>query len=125
MVDDDAITIMICEKILSHVSFAEQIISATNGSEAINFIVKCFNDNTPLPQLIFLDLNMPIMNGWEFLEAFKDLNFPQNNQPIVCILSSTIDAEDANRAMQYSFVKKFISKPLTKEILDTITLNFT
>jgi CitB family two-component system response regulator MalR len=122
LVDDDPITITICERIISHTGFAAEIVSAYNGSEAFNYLNEVLkkNDVSLIPQLIFLDLNMPVMDGWGFLDVFNELAFPAGHVPVICILSSTVDRNDNDKAFTYPHVSKFISKPLTKDMLETI-----
>lgn len=121
-VDDDPITLMLCKKVIVKAGFSEKILFANNGKEAIDLIEKCQKEpeaNTP-PQLIFLDLNMPIINGWDFLDYFTKNNDPYFSNTKVIILSSTIDPADYNKAKQYNVVSHFISKPITVEILETL-----
>jgi CheY-like chemotaxis protein len=123
-IDDDAITLMLCKKVIERVAFAHEVLTAKNGEEAIAY----FNELAPIyeldpstayPKLTFLDLNMPIMNGWEFLDnyllkgyqdLFKEAKF--------IVLSSTIDPQDVVKAKSYPMVIDFLSKPITKEMLE-------
>jgi CheY-like chemotaxis protein len=73
-----------------------------------------------IPDIIFLDLNMPVMNGWDFLEHFSKEFYPQFNAIKVVILSSTIDPSDYLKAKQYEAVTHFLSKPLTVEMLQEL-----
>lgn len=79
-VDDDAIALMLCKMVLSKNSFSTEIATATNGEEALNYfknLKKTITENPSIqiPQLIFLDLNMPVMGGWEFLDHFREDEF--------------------------------------------------
>lgn len=115
LVEDDPITVLVCERITKLAGFAQDFVSAGNGMEAIEYIQqKAKEDSKNLPELIFLDINMPIMNGWEFLDEFNSIGHLFHRMPIIYILSSTVDPEDQRRALSYSIVKNFISKPLTK-----------
>ncbi len=127
-VDDDAITLMLCKKVIAKAEFASQIETSNNGEEALQYFEnlkkeKEANNIISEPQLIFLDLNMPIMNGWEFLDIFSKSDyytiFPEVK---VIVLSSTIDPRDIEKAKQYPMVLNFLSKPITIEMLKSITI---
>ncbi len=121
LIDDDQLTILICEKMISLTAFADKVMTALNGSDGLNFLRNLIdNDTSNIPQVILLDLNMPPLNGWEFLDEFTKMVPALQQVPPFYILSSTVDPEDEKRAMSYSCVKGFISKPLTKEQLDKI-----
>ncbi len=117
-VDDDPITLMLCKMVINKASFSNKIITAKNGEEALNYF-KTINDNEK-PQLIFLDLNMPVMGGWEFLDCFSTADYSEYNTIKVIILSSTIDPEDLEKAKKYPMVIDFLSKPISKEMLEYV-----
>jgi CheY-like chemotaxis protein len=124
-IDDDTITLMLCKMVITKTSFSKEIVTARNGEEAINYFDNLkvdFNANKliKLPQLIFLDLNMPVMGGWEFLDCFSSSNYSDFNSIKVIILSSTIDPADLEKSKKYSMVIDFLSKPITKEMLEYI-----
>jgi CheY-like chemotaxis protein len=116
-VDDDPITLMLFKKVVQKASFAKEITNAMNGEEAIRYINSITAEETK-PQLIFLDLNMPIMGGWEFLDLFNNSNYYHLNNTKVIILTSTIDPEDIRKSKSYSNVIEFLSKPITVEKLN-------
>lgn len=125
-VDDDPITLMLCKMVITKTSFSKEITTASNGEEAIGYFDNLkadFKTNKSIhkPQLIFLDLNMPVMNGWEFLESFSTSNYSDFNSIKVIILSSTIDPEDLEKSRKYPMVIDFLSKPITKEMLEYLT----
>jgi len=72
------------------------------------------------PSVIFLDLNMPIMNGWEFLDHFSSIDHPKKNQLIIYIISSSIDPRDLERVKDYELVHNYILKPVTPKDLSTV-----
>ena len=122
-VDDDPITLMLCKKVIERVNYTENIDTAINGEDALNYFKEInSNKNTP-PELVLLDLNMPIMNGWELLDSYLELEFHLIfNETKFIILSSTIDPCDIEKSKSYPMVIDFISKPITKEILTEIKL---
>lgn len=122
-VDDDPITLMLFKKVVQKASFAGKIINAINGEEAIAYFNTINNEETK-PQLIFLDLNMPVMGGWEFLDLFNNSKYYYLNNTKIIILTSTIDPEDIKKSKTYPNVIEFISKPITVEMLDYLkTIN--
>jgi CheY-like chemotaxis protein len=121
-IDDDPITLMLFKKTVKKASFANKITNTLNGQEAIQ-LINTFNNTEnqeKKPQLIFLDLNMPVMDGWEFLDLFNASNYFNKNNTKVIILTSTIDPEDIKKAKSYPNVIEFLSKPITVEILNYI-----
>jgi CheY-like chemotaxis protein len=123
-VDDDPITLMLCKMVISKSSFATEIITAQNGEEALNYFddLKLNNLGAEIkkyPSLVFLDLNMPVMDGWEFLDHFSKEEYTSafKNTKII-VLSSTIDPNDIEKSKTYSMVLDFLSKPITKEIVE-------
>ena len=125
-VDDDPITLMLCKMVIAKSSFATEIATATNGEEAINYFDELKLNNlgaeiSHYPKLILLDLNMPVMGGWEFLDVFStDAYTPFFEDTKVIVLSSTIDPTDIAKSKTYPMVMDFMSKPITKEMLEDL-----
>ncbi|WP_339864072.1 response regulator [uncultured Algoriphagus sp.] len=114
LVDDDPINNLINKRLLGKVNIAENIIEFLEGEEAL-IKLKDFDEHHRL--LIFLDINMPVLNGWEFLDKYQLLH-PNRTDKII-ILSSSIDYQDRFKAQGYKVVTGFLEKPLT---LDKIKL---
>ncbi|WP_026708721.1 response regulator [Flavobacterium frigidarium] len=120
-VDDDPITLMLCKKVISKAAFSDQIITAQNGEEAINLFHNLLDDSEKtVPELIFLDLNMPIMGGWDFLEEFSKPTFKQFHNIKVIVLSSTIDPEDLEKIKEFPMVMDFLPKPISLSMLNKV-----
>lgn len=124
-VDDDPIALLLSKLVLAKSDFASQVITAANGEIAIQYLerpeVIAENNNSVNPLVILLDLNMPVMDGWEFLEQFsKTLHTQHYKTAKVILLSSSIDPNDIERSKDFSMVSAFLPKPLTKEMLQTI-----
>lgn len=122
-IDDDPITLMLCKKVIIKSAFCNEIITAQNGEEALSYFnnIKTANYQNKVmqhPQLVFLDLNMPVMGGWEFLDYFSRLEFAEFHNVKVVVLSSTIDPEDLQNAKKYPMVIDFLSKPITQSMLE-------
>lgn len=121
-VDDDPITLMLYKMVIAKASFTEEIITAKNGQEALDYYNNLKTNGEPhSPELIFLDLNMPVMGGWEFLDNFIKSDYQEfNTKTKVIVLSSTIDPTDIEKSKTYSIVIDFLSKPITKEMLEDL-----
>lgn len=124
-IDDDLITLMLCKMVIKKASFSNEIATSKNGEEALQYFntLKQIDSNGEFkkpPQLIFLDLNMPVMGGWEFLDSFSTSDYADYNKTKVIILSSTIDPEDLEKSKKYPMVIDFLSKPISKEMLEYV-----
>lgn len=124
-IDDDPITLMLCKMVIKKASFSNEIVTAKNGEEALKYFdtLKKINSDSEAknqPQLIFLDLNMPVMGGWEFLDSFSTSDYADYNKTKVIILSSTIDPEDLEKSKKYPMVIDFLSKPISREMLEYV-----
>lgn len=120
-VDDDPITLMLYKMVIAKASFTEEIITAKNGQEALDYYdnLQAINESS-CPELLFLDLNMPVMGGWEFLDNFITEKYNKFNKTKVIVLSSTIDPNDIEKSKKYSIVIDFMSKPVTREMLENL-----
>jgi len=129
LIDDDQITLTLCELVIMKAKFAGDVVTAKNGKEGLAFYSDYFarlkknEAPEPMPGIIFLDLNMPIMNGWDFLEDYLMKYADRMPETKVVILSSTVNPEDFSRANQYNIVIDFINKPLTIEGLNELKEN--
>ncbi|HCO84367.1 MAG TPA: response regulator [Arenibacter sp.] len=111
IIDDDPIFVFGSKILLRNNSFASDYLVCQNGKEALDVITPLIESEESLPEVIFLDLNMPIMDGWEFLDEFGKLS--EENNIRIYILSSSVDSRDIERAKNYGMVNGFIAKPLT------------
>jgi len=102
--------------------FSKEVVTFSNGSEAISHLKKVLKENLRLPDIILLDLNMPVMDGWQFLDEFKNINF--GKKITVYIVSSSIDPHDHVRAKEYTSVSSFLVKPITRVELEAVFTNW-
>lgn len=118
IIDDDPILIMVCTRLMKITGFSEEVMAAREGKEAIDKLRSLIGQpEDELPKLILLDINMPVMNGWEFLSEYLRIIDQFSKIIPVFMLSSTIDQADFDKAKTYHVVKGFYSKPLTKDNL--------
>ncbi len=112
IVDDDAIALMVCERLVRIAVFAEKSLVFDSAIKALKWINDNMNEKFVLPDIILVDLHMPQMDGFTFIQKIEEL-FNMGNAPDVFVLSSTIYSDDEKKLNQFSFVKKIIMKPLT------------
>lgn len=117
LVDDDVINNELNKFVIENTGYAKNIEIALNGEEAIDLLQK--KDETETPNLIFLDLNMPIMNGFEFLEEYKNMNIPCKELTKIYILTSSRNEKDLAKAKNFQ-IEGYVTKPLTIEKVKTI-----
>lgn len=116
LVDDDEINNFISIKLIKKALLNTDIMACLHGKYAIDLLLDIQkNDPSRMPDYILLDINMPIMNGWEFLDEYTRLNVDPLNKCKVYIISSSVFSNDINKARSYPVVKDFISKPLNVE----------
>jgi len=117
LVDDDNEDNYYHQIVINEMNITERIEVALNGVEALIFLK---NENMARPNIIFLDINMPKMNGWEFLEAYKELKAGQKAKVLVVMLTTSINPSDKKRAEQFPDIIGFNSKPLTEQMISQI-----
>ncbi|MBT2160056.1 response regulator [Zobellia sp. KMM 6746] len=120
IIDDDPIFIYGTKRIMNEADFTDEILVFNDGQEAFDALKAITEKGDELPSMIFLDINMPIMTGWEFLDEF--IKMPNNNSEniIIYIISSSVDPRDIARIQQYKIVNNYILKPISIEDLHNI-----
>jgi CheY-like chemotaxis protein len=119
LVDDDIIFRTIAMKQIELFRITDEVIQAENGREALRKLIEAAKSGN-LPKAILLDLNMPIMNGWDFLTQLKDCEIQVVRELPVWVVTSSISTDDADKARTFKQVKGLINKPLSKENLELI-----
>lgn len=113
VIDDDDINIFIMKKMVQKTGYEADMVSKANGQTAIDYLRELIKNDQPLPDLILIDVNMPVLNGWEFLESYELLNIKKDID--MYMLSSSIYENDREKASTYNTLKGFICKPLSVE----------
>jgi len=120
IVDDDELLCFILKKQIGKFDSFEIWGTATNGLKALEALKDAHEKNTGLPDLILLDINMPVMDGWEFLDAFGEFASNLSEVPKICILSSSINRDDHDKSKTYKEVNQFFTKPLLDSDIETL-----
>ena len=120
IVDDDPIYQTIINKLIQKSDAFSSHSSFLNGKEAITALSSALEVDDNLPDLILLDINMPVMDGWEFMEEIKTIKSKIHKQIIIYIVSSSIAIEDRNKSKTFSDIIGYIPKPISVNDLITI-----
>tara|TARA_R110000868_G_scaffold92306_2_gene256021 strand:- start:198 stop:608 length:411 start_codon:yes stop_codon:yes gene_type:complete len=120
VIDDDEVFQLIIKKQMEMRKFTCEILSFSNGQTAIEFLSDNLSAPEKLPQLIMLDVNMPIKDGWEFLEDYKLLPAEIKKSIVLYMVTSSVIQTDIDRAAKNENIHGFISKPITSQNLGDI-----
>lgn len=120
LVDDDKNENFFHEREIKKNNRETIVIQKESGIEALEYLNSTIESGNTKPNLIFLDINMPGMDGWGFLEEFGKLDKDIQSEIIIILLTTSDNPETKDRAMSWSSVSDFISKPLTKEKMEVI-----
>ena len=113
VIDDDDIYTFTVKKIIDNSQLANKTLFFANGKLALDFFNEYLHQITDLPDLILLDINMPVLDGWQFMDEFIKLSPLINKRIVVYIVSSSIDRADFNKAKGYEQISDFIVKPVS------------
>ena len=120
IIDDDPIFIYGTKRMIKETDFCNSVIVFNNGEDALMGLKEAYKIDLELPQVIFLDLNMPIMNGWEFLDELIKLPNTSLNNTVIYVTSSSVDPRDIERVKEYELISNYILKPITPNDLETV-----
>lgn len=119
IIDDDKLSIKLMSMLISKNNFCEEIVSFHNPQTALDELKNNSANPSKLPDVILLDLNMPVLDGWQFLDEFTLISFAK--KIIVFMVSSSIDPSDLEMVKNYPIVKDYIIKPLSSDKLKQAT----
>lgn len=116
LIDDNYIDNFVTRRILEASNFADQVIVSQSATEAIESL----RSGEVKPDVIFLDIRMPMMGGFEFLQEYDKIDVENKNNIKIFMLSSSLDPTDMRKSMNNKYITQFIHKPLTQKALDEI-----
>ena len=120
VVDDSALDCFIAEKMIMHTGICESVKSFTQASEALDYIRANSLEVATLPTVIILDVLMPMMSGFAFVEAFEELSEEVKERYTIVALTSSMNKTDMEKILSYQVVKKLLDKPITSETIITL-----
>lgn len=125
LVDDDTIFQFITGKIVKSIPEVDKILQFVNGQEFFDFVVKNYDNPDALPDLVFLDIQMPFMDGWQFMNEYTGLKLKFAKKIRINILSSSISLFDKEKANSYNEILNYLVKPISKdEFMKIVKENF-
>ena len=120
LIDDDEIYLFSVKKVIELNRLCDNVQEFRNGRDAINFFVNHAQETNELPDVILVDINMPVMDGWEFIEAFREVRNKLAKQISLYVVSSSVSETDQERARSFSNVSDYLVKPITATQLKQI-----
>ena len=122
IIDDDGVYINLVKKIIETKKLCKNLLIFNDGKQSLDYFETLLEnlDENKIPEIIFLDLNMPVMDGWEFLECFTKIKHKFNKAIILYVVSSSINPTDIERAKGLNSVKDYLIKPININALETI-----
>jgi CheY-like chemotaxis protein len=124
IIDDDAGNNILCEILIKKTIGISDVQTFTEPLKAVHYIMNEYRNDSSVPTVLFLDINMPDMTGWEVLDKFRDIRQIIQESMSIYLVSSSVDENDKQRANQNPFVTEYIEKPLTaKKIREIVELH--
>lgn len=120
IIDDDSTFVFVLKKLLKKIENFNEIRNIVNGEEAVTVLEKHHTNEENFPDIIFLDINMPMLDGWQFLEEIEQSNYYEKCN--IYIVSSTIDVNEIEKSKKFTSVKGFIPKPVIENTLKDILM---
>jgi CheY-like chemotaxis protein len=113
LIDDDFVHAFVVEKMLAKTPNCKNLLVFPDGSPAIDYFKSMANDAEKLPDVVFLDINMPVIDGWGFLDEFAKIKHTLAKKVSIYMLSSSVSPLDVEKAKTYDDISEYITKPIT------------
>jgi len=120
IIDDDAIAVFGLKRTIATIGFTANLSIFENGLDALENFEKLLQEGLDLPSLIFIDLHMPVMDGWDFMGEFIKLLPSKKDRPEIFIMTSSIAVKDIEKAKAFGMEANYLIKPVSKEALEEI-----
>ncbi|HWB26180.1 MAG TPA: response regulator [Chitinophagaceae bacterium] len=118
IIDDDQVYQFVMKKTIEQSGYVQSVLQFYDGEEAIAYFKEQSETVEALPEVVLLDINMPYMDGWQFLDEFVKVDFKKDYRFTIFIVTSSNTTEDINKAKEYSVVTGYHVKPITREKFD-------
>ena len=123
IIDDSKLERFLTERIMANCGFAGQVESFNSGAEGLAHLHSLEGNLEEFPEILFLDIHMPVMSGFDFLEKFLEFSEEIKEHCKIIIISSTDAPEDHARMKTFPIIYKFLPKPLSEKMLDSVRIN--
>jgi CheY-like chemotaxis protein len=120
IIDDDKIYQFMLTRLIKNNMLSERIVTFMDGEKAIQYLSENKADTKNIPDIIFLDINMPIMDGWQFLEEYANIKAELKKKIVIIMLSSSVNPIDVERANKITEIADYIVKPIKSEELKRV-----
>lgn len=120
IIDDDPFTVMLFKKVSAVAGFSQEVVACLSAVDGLDYLIKLEDRDEAAPEVIFLDICMPIVNGWQFLEHMKTLPPTILSNTKIYMLAASTDQSDIIRAKKFAIVEDYIVKPITVSRLQAI-----
>jgi CheY-like chemotaxis protein len=120
IIDDDDVYIYAIKRLMSLQRLCEDVLVFKNGKEAIDYFITNKDDVHTLPDIILIDVNMPVLDGWGFIDQYLANGFDKTKVADLYMISSSIDPRDVKKAEAIPVIKKYIFKPITLDELSAV-----